>query len=239
MRNVLPNGAEVLIFNYISEWGPNQDEEQFIRGVIKSSKRSDDLSSHESTWHEQIYTVLGEDGKEYCGLYGRGIIGNAFFRTIEDHINYLMSKISQNDQKMKNLENENNTYVQKINDLEKLQLESIMEKISSERIESLIENYSRLGSLEVAYVYLKSEKYICLVLAYSDWNDTLEMIANLGVYRHNFDEENNINLKIYAIPAASVIDDFSTSNAKIIYDKNEILTNYQDKALNKTLKTNS
>lgn len=101
--DIIPNGTEVLIFEYIREWGPRQDDENYIsKGIIKSSKQSEDLSYHGSPCYIQIYEVLGEDGKKYTGTYGNGsvLIGNMFFRTKEHQINVLNLKISDNEEKI-------------------------------------------------------------------------------------------------------------------------------------------
>lgn len=233
MKKIVPNGTQVLIFKYVREWGSNQDNEHFISGIITSSKESEDLSYHGSPYFEQIYKVLGEDGKEYYGTYGNGLVGNAFFRTIADHTAYLESVISRNNQQIENLENKNCAYIQTINDLEKLQLETIMKNISNEKIDSLIENYSRFGSLDAAYAYLKTHNCVCLVLAYCNWNDEVKMLSEHGIYYHNFDEENNINLKISAMPTESVVNSFSQSNGQVIYDKYGILANQKRKTLSK------
>lgn len=45
---LIPNGTEVLIFKYIREWGPNQNELSYITGIVQSSELSDDLSCHGS-----------------------------------------------------------------------------------------------------------------------------------------------------------------------------------------------
>lgn len=111
---LIPNGTEVLIFKYIREWGPNQNEISYITGVVQSSELSDDLSCHGSLWTEYIYNVLGIDGKTYIGTYGSGLIGNSFFRTKEDQIKYLMRKINDNNQNITNLEEENNSYFNEI-----------------------------------------------------------------------------------------------------------------------------
>lgn len=130
---IKPNGTEVLIFNYIREWGPNQDEENYIIGTIQSSKISDDLSYHGSPWYEQIYEVLGQDGKTYIGCYGSGLIGNSYFRTVDDHINVLKSRITDNKQEILKIQEKNKDYERKIIELEKIlnfqeQKESIITK---------------------------------------------------------------------------------------------------------------
>ena len=64
------------------------------------------------------YEVLGEDGNLYIGTYGRGLIGNSFFRTKEDHISVLMRRINNNEQEISKLKEKNNIYVREINNLE-------------------------------------------------------------------------------------------------------------------------
>lgn len=98
MKKIIPNGTEVLIFKYVREWKLNQDDEHYIFGVVQSSKKSDDLSCRGSLWYEQIYEVLGEDGNKYIGTYDRGLIGDSFFRTRDDHIEALKRKISNNNE---------------------------------------------------------------------------------------------------------------------------------------------
>lgn len=115
MEKVIPNGTEVLIFKYIREWGPNQDEEHYLIGTIESSEESDDLSYHGSPWYEQIYTVVGQDGKKYIGCYGSGLIGRNFFRTKEDHIKVLEARIQMNEEKIVDIQNQNQKYQEQIN----------------------------------------------------------------------------------------------------------------------------
>ena len=115
MKKIIPNGTEVLIFKYIREWGPNQDEENYNIGIIESSEESDDLSYHGSPWYEQIYTVIDKDGKKYIGCYGSGLLGNSYFRTKEDHIRLLEAKIKWNDEKIGEIQNQNQNYQAQIN----------------------------------------------------------------------------------------------------------------------------
>lgn len=119
MEKIIPNGTEVLIFKYVREWGPNQDDENYIVGTIKSSRMSDDMSIHGSLKCVQIYEVLGEDGNRYIGTYGNGIIGNSFFRTKEDHIKILKRKQSTNREKILKLQEKNFEYDKQIGLLEK------------------------------------------------------------------------------------------------------------------------
>ena len=100
--NIIPNGTEVLIFKQFMEGG--RDDENYIIGIVQSSKISDDLSYHGSPWYEQIYEVLGEDGKRYRGTYGSCWIGNCFIRTKEDHISILRHRIINNEEEILKLQ---------------------------------------------------------------------------------------------------------------------------------------
>ena len=115
---IMPNGTKVLIFKYIREWGPVQDEKNYIIGTIQSSKTSDDLSIHGSSWYEQIYEVLGEDGNTYTGNYGAGFVGNSYFRTIEDHIIVLTRRIEDNNKEITKIQEENDVFVRQISKLQ-------------------------------------------------------------------------------------------------------------------------
>ncbi len=116
--NIIPNGTEVLIFKYFREWGTDQNDENYILGTIQSSKQSDDLSYHGSPWYEQIYEILGEDGYKYIGNYGRGLIGNCFIRTKEEHIEVLKYKIQRNEEEISKYKEKNDKYFNKIIALE-------------------------------------------------------------------------------------------------------------------------
>lgn len=119
MEKIIPNGTKVLIFKYVRACGPNQDDENYIVGTVKSSRMSDDMSIHGSSKYVQIYEVLGEDGKRYIGTYGSGTIGNSFFRTKEDHIKMLKRKQSINREKILKLQEKNFEYDKQISLLEK------------------------------------------------------------------------------------------------------------------------
>lgn len=110
MKEIIPNGTEVLIFKYVSGLGPKQDDEHYILGIILSSEMSENLSYHGSSWHERIYTVLGKDGNKYIGTYGTGLLGNSFFRTREDHVEILKRKILNNIESISMLQEENVEY---------------------------------------------------------------------------------------------------------------------------------
>ena len=130
MKKIVPNGAEVLIFKYVKEYGFEQDEENFIRGIVQSSESSPDLANHGNPWYKEIYEVLGEDGKTYHGAYGFGIIGDSFFRTVEDHIEIINHKISLNNKQIKKMENENTKYLETINNLENTKDKTFQKKMT-------------------------------------------------------------------------------------------------------------
>ena len=115
MTKVIPNGTEVLIFKHFKSYKIEQDDINFIKGIIICSKESEDLSYHGSTYNEQIYEVLGEDGKMYIGTYDSGLIGNYIFRTNEDHIKRLNKLIERNNQELLKIQNKNTEYENQIN----------------------------------------------------------------------------------------------------------------------------
>ena len=124
MNKELNIGDEVLLFRYIREWGINQDYERYIRGKVIKSEISDDLSYHGSPWCVMNYTVLGEDGKEYFGNYKHPTLGNSFFMTQEDYIHYLGRKIANNQEKILEINEENQ------------RIESMIKKVKSSKQES-------------------------------------------------------------------------------------------------------
>lgn len=133
---IIPNGTEVLIFKYVREWGPNQDDENYIVGKVQTSKTSDDLSYHGSPRYEQIYEVLGENGNIYVGSYGTGIIGNSYFRTTDDHISFLKNRIADNEQEILRIQEKNDRYFRQIKELE--ESSKIQEQCDSVPIKKLI-----------------------------------------------------------------------------------------------------
>ena len=114
----VPNGTEVLIFDYISEWGTDQNYDRYIKGKIIKCELSDDLSYHGSSWHVYNYTVLGEDGREYFGNYGSPVLGGHFFLTKEGLIKVFKNKMAWNQRNIDKLVKENEEYEKKILKLE-------------------------------------------------------------------------------------------------------------------------
>jgi len=128
MEKIIPNNTEVLIFNNKKNHNKNLNEINYIKGKIISSKLSHDLSHHGSPWQVQIYTILGEDGKEYKGTYGSAIIGDNFIRTIEDHIKHIKSTINDNKKQINDLQNEINLLWVKMIDLQNINQNNKEEK---------------------------------------------------------------------------------------------------------------
>ena len=62
-----------------------------------------------------IYHIKEVNGKKYIGCYGSGLLGNSYFRTKEDHIRLLEAKIKWNDEKIGEIQNQNQNYQAQIN----------------------------------------------------------------------------------------------------------------------------
>lgn len=118
MEKIIENGTEVFIFNYArGTYGEYPGVDNYIKGTIISSKSSGDLSYHGSPWEIQIYEVLGEDNEKYYGPYGSGLMYSHFFRTREDHIDWIERLIERNNSKIKEISAENDSYRAKIDSL--------------------------------------------------------------------------------------------------------------------------
>ena len=106
MKEIIPNGTNVLIFNKVDSQGIN-DETKFIKGVIIDSRESQDLAYHGSSWYEQIYKVQGEDGKIYTGTYGSAFVGDFYIRTLSDYLKRIRFLIEDNHKKINDLNTKN------------------------------------------------------------------------------------------------------------------------------------
>ena len=120
MDKNVPIGTEVLIFRYNPSLGPNQDEERFIRGRIESSEIIEESTMHGSPWDIRFFKVLGEDNKTYYGTYDRGLRGQHYFRSVEDHINLIRNKIKSNNEEISKLNEDNIKLFDLITDLSKI-----------------------------------------------------------------------------------------------------------------------
>lgn len=107
----LPNGTEVLIF---SEKDFDIDKINFIKGIIINSRETNDFYYQGSTWNEQLYTVLGEDGKKYEGTYGNAYVGEFFIKTIDDYIKNVGISMEKNNKLISNLHKKNEILYQTI-----------------------------------------------------------------------------------------------------------------------------
>ncbi len=112
MIEEIPNGTQVLIFDANDEFRHEEDkEERYIRGVVISNKESEDLSYHGSPWYERIYMVMGEDGKKYQATHNHAAFGisDFYIKTITEHMNYVMTVIKENHEKINRLNEKNAT----------------------------------------------------------------------------------------------------------------------------------
>ena len=101
-EKIIENGTEVLVF---SKYGnPTMPK---LKGIIVNSKDSGDLSQHGSPWSLQVYFVLGDDRITYFGTYGGSVIGDYYFRTKQNYIDYLNRLINGNNRAIIDLENKN------------------------------------------------------------------------------------------------------------------------------------
>ena len=106
MDKELSLGDEVLRF--AKRNNPCKDIlEPYIVGRVISSELSEDLSYHGSSWYEEIYEVLGEDKKIYIGTYGSAVIGDSYFLTREDYIQYLLNVRKWNLERIRKVRNIN------------------------------------------------------------------------------------------------------------------------------------
>lgn len=148
MEKIIPNGTEVLIFfNSKNDY----EEERFIKGVIISSKESEDLSYHGSPWYVQIYKIKGENGQIYEATHQSPLFGAFYIRTIEGYLAYLEYKIKENKKKINDIENENMNLSNIITSLSPLpQMHHEQQTISSdsEEIAKMIENFKYVSDKE-------------------------------------------------------------------------------------------
>lgn len=114
-RKMLPKGTEVLVFKYTKFKGEVSNDEYYIRGIVESC-----TINEESDLTPSILTVLGEDGCEYWGSYGAPILGNSFFRTKEDQIEYLQERIARNNDYIQDLHDLNTRYNESIEEIKSM-----------------------------------------------------------------------------------------------------------------------
>lgn len=190
MEKNVPIGTEVLIFRYNPSLGPNQDEERYIRGRIESSEIIEESTMHGSPWDIRYYKVLGEDNKTYYGTYDRGLRGQHYFRSIEDHINHVRNKIKSNNEEISKLNDENIKLFDLITDLSKIVYEKYESELSP--TEYLGEENSNIG--------------------FKSLDEQVTTLADLNVKRYRRNnliqkeaENNSSKFKVYAVPSTEPI----------------------------------
>ena len=100
MEQIIPDGTEVLVFHSSrNTYGKcsNIDEtgETFIRGVVRKTYFSSDLSYHGSPEYVRLYDVLSEDGN-YQVSHFEHYAFEFYCRTIDEHIKHLKEQITRN-----------------------------------------------------------------------------------------------------------------------------------------------
>jgi len=100
----IPCGTRVIINNINEE--VNSEINEGI--IIENNKRCN---------NRYIYKVLGDDGKEYCGLYGLNNYTEIYFCTMEDYITDMNNQIEDNNYFIRNLHDINWDLCLKLNSL--------------------------------------------------------------------------------------------------------------------------
>lgn len=104
MEERLANGEEVLIFRNISNVY-EQEENDFIKGFIINSEKSDNLSYNGQPFFTWIYKVIGEDNKLYDCSNGMIIYGNDYIRRPIDYLRDIRNRYLYNLDKIKKIDN--------------------------------------------------------------------------------------------------------------------------------------
>ena len=182
MDKIIPNGTEVLIFNYVPNWGPKQDEERFIRGIVEDSEIIEEETMHGTPWTKRFYRVLGEDNDIYYGTYDVASKGSHYIRTIEDHIKHIKNKITSNCEKINTLNNNNYDLLKLITTLNNQDFDL------TEHITSLSDTYSdnnptEKEAMDKPTIEYKSieEKTIKLAQENADKLKRKRLIQNLNI----------------------------------------------------------
>lgn len=118
MENIIQNGEEVLVFHTTKDLHYRGiTETKFIKGVVVSSRDSEDLNYHGSEHNTRIYTIIDEDGRNYEATHNNAYIGPFYIRTVEEQISILRGTIANNYAKMRILSEENETISNSIKEL--------------------------------------------------------------------------------------------------------------------------
>ena len=124
MDKIIPNGEEVLLFRESQDiHHRNVNKTKYIKGVVVSSKDSENLSYHGSEWYERIYTIIDDEGKSYEVTHNIAYIGPFYIRTIKEHIVNLREAIQDNYDKMRELYADNEIISKSLEELISLEME--------------------------------------------------------------------------------------------------------------------
>ena len=102
MKDVIPNGTQVLIFNDLKK-GESESlgDLDYVKGTVVSSLDC------ENNLYEIVYNVIDETGRSYLATYGSSAIGPFFIRTGADYTNYIRARLMYNNDKISCLNREN------------------------------------------------------------------------------------------------------------------------------------
>ena len=124
MDKIIPNGEEVLLFRESQDiHHRNVNKTKYIKGVVVSSKDSENLSYHGSEWYERIYTIIDDEGKSYEATHNIAYIGPFYIRTMKEHIVNLREAIQDNYDKMRELYADNEIISKSLEELISLEME--------------------------------------------------------------------------------------------------------------------
>ena len=105
---IYEKGTEVFIFKYVRGFKELKIDE-FIMGEVVTSKMSDDLSFHGSSYYVMNYTVLGKDCNVYFGNMEYPTQGNSFFMTKDMYIKHWIDREKKNNEKIEEIRDANKT----------------------------------------------------------------------------------------------------------------------------------
>lgn len=102
MEQIIENGTEVLIFNYVDISNIKSNYNKYIIGNVKNYNEK-----YESAY-KKVYEIIGEDGKIYYASHKYPKQGIPFYiRTREEHINSLNDYLTSNNGLIIKLNQEN------------------------------------------------------------------------------------------------------------------------------------
>ena len=114
MEKIIPNGTEVLIFGL--KYNSKLKEITYVKGTVIDSKEHEIVPMHGSSWNEQLYTVVTEDGYQYY-LHEGYSSKNPYIETIPNAIYILNNHIDTNLKAIEALKIENHLLMDTIKEL--------------------------------------------------------------------------------------------------------------------------